>query len=300
MIPLVQPVSVRGRAGRRSAFTLIEIALCIAIVSIAMVAIIGVLPTGLNVQRQNREEAMLTQDAELLLNAIRSGQVGLQDLVNFADRVTLVRDYRDGSPSRTNYFHGPLVVTPPADSQPFGDAFQLLGLISRPRYTREVSSNNPNSPVVVTNTIHLEMRTLSGSMANQPIIRSSGYRTPGSDPRIDFAFRYLVTIETVARQGVRVPGDLERMPDTTDDGVSEIRLTLEWPLVRNGPNPAQYRLGFNRREFRTEVLSIPVVQQGNVPQSTDYYGPIVYPFRAPPQRPTPSEIYYFRMKPGTL
>ncbi len=300
MIPLVQPFSVRGRVGRRSAFTLIEIALCIAIVSIAMVAIIGVLPTGLNVQRQNREEAMLTQDAELLLNAIRSGQVGLQDLVNFADRVTLVRDYRDGSPSRTNYFHGPLVVSPPADSQPFGDAFQLLGLISRPRYTREVSANNPNSAVVVTNTIHLEMRTLSGSMANQPIIRSSGYRTPGSDPRIDFAFRYLVTIETVARQGVRVPGDLERMPDTTDDGVSEIRLTLEWPLVRNGPNPAQYRLGFNRREFRTEVLSIPVVQQGNVPQSTDYYGPIVYPFRAPPTRPTPSEIYYFRMKPGTL
>jgi len=38
----------------QSAFTMIEIALCIAVVAIAMVAIIGVLPAGLNVQKQNR------------------------------------------------------------------------------------------------------------------------------------------------------------------------------------------------------------------------------------------------------
>ena len=38
------------------AFTMIEIAICLAIIGIALVAIIGVLPLGMNVQRDNREE----------------------------------------------------------------------------------------------------------------------------------------------------------------------------------------------------------------------------------------------------
>jgi len=37
----------------QSAFTLVEIALSIAIIGFALVAIIGVLPAGLNVQREN-------------------------------------------------------------------------------------------------------------------------------------------------------------------------------------------------------------------------------------------------------
>ncbi|HLZ53286.1 MAG TPA: prepilin-type N-terminal cleavage/methylation domain-containing protein, partial [Verrucomicrobiae bacterium] len=37
-------------------FTMVEIAICLAIIGIALVAIIGVLPAGLNVQRDNREE----------------------------------------------------------------------------------------------------------------------------------------------------------------------------------------------------------------------------------------------------
>ena len=68
--PLRRPA---GPSGGTAAFTMIEIALCIAVVAIAMVAIIGVLPAGLNVQKQNREESLLTQDAELLLNALRGG-----------------------------------------------------------------------------------------------------------------------------------------------------------------------------------------------------------------------------------
>lgn len=286
--------------GRNSAFTLVEIALCIAVVSIAMVAIIGVLPTGMNVQQQNREESLLNQDAELLLNVLRSGQVGSRDLLNFADRVTLVRDYRDGSATRTNHFHGPLVADAPDTSEPMTDVFQLLGLVSRPRYTREVSQNTPNGSVAVTNTIRLEMRTLSGSMANQPVIRSGNVRTPGNDQRIDFAFRYLVTVETVSRQGVRVPGDITRPEDPTASGVSEIRMTFEWPLVRFGAAPNQYRLGLNRREFRTEVLSSPTLLVGNVPQNTTYFGPVVFPYRPAPSRSTPADIFLFRMKPGSL
>jgi prepilin-type N-terminal cleavage/methylation domain-containing protein len=293
------PVS-GGRMGPRSAFTLVEIAICIAVVSIAMVAIIGVLPAGLNVQRLNREESVLTQDAELLLNAVRAGQVRLQDLVNYADRVTLIRQYRDASPSQTNYYHGPLVAGNPEGSEAFVDPFQLIGLISRPRYTFEPSLNHPTASIVVTNTVRLEMRSMSGSMANQPVIRSGNTRTVGSDPRIDFAFRYLVTIETVTRQGVRVPGDTLRAADTTAGGVSEVRLTLEWPLVRSGPKPAQYKVGLSRREFRTEIVGGPSPLVGNVPQDRNYFGPILFPFRPLPRQLSASDVILYRFQPGSL
>lgn len=64
----------RNRAVRPElAFTMVEVALSLAIVAFAMVAIIGVMPAGLNVQRENREDTILSQDAALLMEAIRSG-----------------------------------------------------------------------------------------------------------------------------------------------------------------------------------------------------------------------------------
>ncbi len=294
---------LRGEPSRSlratAAFTMIEIALCIAVVAIAMVAIIGVLPAGLNVQKQNREESLLTQDAELLLNALRGGQTRLQDLLNYADRVTLVRQYRDRAPSRTNHFHGPLVQGTPAGSDPLVDAFQVLGLISRPKYTQEASSVSKGT-VAVTNIVRLEMRSMSGSMADHPIIRKSERRTMPNDARIDFAFRYLVTLETVTRQSVLVPGATQLPSDTMAGSVSEVRMILEWPLQRTGTDPNQYRLGLNRREFRTEVLGQPTRLRGNVPQDLSYFGDIVYPFNPVPETPGPNVIHFYRFLPGAL
>ncbi|MEI8288906.1 MAG: type II secretion system protein [Verrucomicrobiota bacterium] len=66
-----------------SAFTMIEIAICLAIIGFALVAIIGVLPIGMNAQRDNREETLITQDANFLINAIRTGARGVDDLTNY-------------------------------------------------------------------------------------------------------------------------------------------------------------------------------------------------------------------------
>ena len=55
------------------AFTMIEVAMSLAIVAFAMVAIMGVMPTGLNVQRQNSEETIISQDGTYLLEALRQG-----------------------------------------------------------------------------------------------------------------------------------------------------------------------------------------------------------------------------------
>ena len=60
-----------------AAFTMVEIALCLGVIAFALVAIIGVLPTGVRVQRDNREDTIINQEGLLLLEAIRSGSQGL-------------------------------------------------------------------------------------------------------------------------------------------------------------------------------------------------------------------------------
>ena len=71
-----------------AAFTMIEIAICLAIIGIALVAIVGVLPLGMNVQRENREGTIINQDATVLLEAIRNGARGMNDLTNYVYAVT--------------------------------------------------------------------------------------------------------------------------------------------------------------------------------------------------------------------
>ncbi len=67
---------------------MIEIAMCLAIIGFALVAIIGVLPLGMNTQRDNREETIINQDATVLLEAIRNGARGLDDLTNYVYAIT--------------------------------------------------------------------------------------------------------------------------------------------------------------------------------------------------------------------
>ena len=89
----VQPVIVDSRTRlsalrRRSAFTLVEIAISMAIIGFAVVAIIGVLPMGLNVQKENREETIINNEASFYMNAIRTGARGLDDLTNHVFAIT--------------------------------------------------------------------------------------------------------------------------------------------------------------------------------------------------------------------
>src|SRR6266542_5658651 len=74
-----------------SAFTMIEIAISLAVIGFALVAIIGILPTGLDVQKQNREETIINQDASLWMEAIRNGAQGMNDLTNYVDGITNFR-----------------------------------------------------------------------------------------------------------------------------------------------------------------------------------------------------------------
>src|SRR5437870_1196308 len=66
-------ISTARTARREDAFTMIEIAIALGVIAFALVAIIGVLPMGMQAQKDNREDTIVNQDARVLLEAIRSG-----------------------------------------------------------------------------------------------------------------------------------------------------------------------------------------------------------------------------------
>jgi type II secretory pathway pseudopilin PulG len=65
--------TLTSRFGSRAAFTMAEIAISLGVIAFALIAIIGVLPAGLQTQRDNREETIVVEDARVLIEAIRSG-----------------------------------------------------------------------------------------------------------------------------------------------------------------------------------------------------------------------------------
>ena len=67
---------------------MIEIALCLAIIGFALVSILLVLPSGMNTQRETREETIIGQDASMLMEAIRGGVQGNDDLTNYVYAIT--------------------------------------------------------------------------------------------------------------------------------------------------------------------------------------------------------------------
>ncbi len=72
---------------RERAFTMVEIAIALGVIGFALVAIIGILPAGLEVQRDNRSETIINQDGTFWLEAIRNGALGLDDLSNHVEEI---------------------------------------------------------------------------------------------------------------------------------------------------------------------------------------------------------------------
>ena len=75
-----------ARRGER-AFTMVEIALSLAVVAFALVAIIGVLPLGMTVQKDNREDTLIAQEGRFWIGALKSGAEGLTDLTNYVEYI---------------------------------------------------------------------------------------------------------------------------------------------------------------------------------------------------------------------
>src|ERR1044071_7536606 len=70
-------------------FTMVEIAFSLAIVAFALVAIMGVLPTGMTVQKDNREDTLINNDGSFWVEALRSGSRAIDDLTNYVEEISI-------------------------------------------------------------------------------------------------------------------------------------------------------------------------------------------------------------------
>ena len=263
-----------------SAFTLIEIAISLAVIGIALVAIIGVLPLGMNVQRDNREGTIINQDATIFLEAISKGARGLDDLTNYVYAITNYWTLYDssgavvGPPNNANgYTYGAASVSSgvypgaPYSSARLTNGAVIVGLLSTPQFIADVKNlPGTNFPAAsgwlavgqrygsgyncYSNHIIAYVRSLSGAAVEKPpqdnpIINGYGQGDSGDA----FAYHILcvnapVPVETNL---FFTPAAQQSYHRQLAANLHELRLTFFWPVLPLG------RLGDGRQSYRTLI-----------------------------------------------
>ena len=282
---------------------MVEVAISLAIIGIALVAIIGVLPLGMNVQRDNRELTVVNQDATVFLEAISKGSRGMDDLTNYVYAITNFQTFYNssGNPSATvtfGYTNYPSYLTNGAN---------IIGLLSTPEYTTDQFSNAIPSLIFggYSNHIVASVRSLSGPAVEKPpqdndIIRSdafsyriycvnapvAAYMPPAWQPQAyndgdivsyvlygNRIFWHAVNAGQPLNppQASDIPGSSPRWvrdnyPQELDANLRELRLTFLWPVRPNG------RLGNGHQTYRT-LVSGQILQTTNFGQTLYFYQP---------------------------
>ena len=163
----------------QSAFTMIEIAICLAIIGIALVAIIGVLPMGLNVQKDNREETIINQDATVFIEAIRNGARGADDLTNYVYAITNYWTLFNANGSVNNSGVNGYTYTAasaygtPVPFMELTNGANIVGLLSVPEFTTNSIGNFLPIPTLLgnngySNHIVASVRSISGPASEKP------------------------------------------------------------------------------------------------------------------------------------
>jgi hypothetical protein len=225
------------KRGGESAFTMVEIALCLAIVGFALVAIIGVLPTGMNVQRDNRQQTIINQDAAVWMDAIRNGARGYDDLTNYVVAITnFWTIYRydptngtvtlESGPGHNWYTPTSSGVTFPSvvgNSAPLTNAARIVGILSTPKFWP------PSAPLFggefSSNYVVATVRAMSGSATE---------KAPQRDPDVlDLAFTYRMVMEVtpyVPAAGVTNMAALEQREILWNNS-ADVRMLFRWPVT---------------------------------------------------------------------
>ncbi len=253
---------------------MIEIAIAIGVIGFALVAIIGILPAGLSVQKDTAEDTTISQDAPFFMETIRNGGTntpfnpftnfltGLDFLTNYVESITIAS-------LNNNTWITNLYTNAPGTAYSLINGRMILGLLTTPEF---YLTNAPNGigwiPVPTTNIVTARVRALSGSAVEQNGANSIT------------AFRYLMTVElapftSFALDSINYGFYLSSA--NTNDWVTrsnrwreaelmqfnlfELRLRFSWPVLPNGtPGP-------NHQSYRTliagHLLSVPYTGLAN-------------------------------------
>ena len=244
----------------QTAFTMIEIAISLAVIGFALVAIIGILPIGMNVQKENRQETIITQDANVFMDAIRNGAQGADDLTNYVLSITNYQVHYSPRGSVKNIY-GYTFLNSTINGQlanpqmPITNGFRIVGLLSTPKI-----ATTPGVLGFFSNHFVAYVRSISGPVSE---------KFPQTNPTVlDFGLTYRL-VSDIGPYGTNYfdPSWLYRgnlQPSNSDfiarvnysnvvinllSNLHDIRLTFRWPLLPNGNLPQNA----NRQIFRTMV-----------------------------------------------
>ncbi len=230
----------KGIAG----FTMVEVALSIAIIAFAMIAILGVLPTGLEVQKNNREDTIINQDGSFFLELLQNGLEGGANLESY---VQFIEVRRGGQTERFS----------PEDSGLPWSTRTIVGLLSTPhRFQNEAVASEVSARVYA----------ISGVMSEKTAVLS------GNEAARQNAFQYRLEVEirpyrSYASQSFNL---LNRMGETEQgqrelnrlralsENLYHLRLTFQWPILPGGT------IGDERRTFSTLVAGSLERRDGNL------------------------------------
>jgi type II secretory pathway pseudopilin PulG len=239
---------------------MIEIAISLAIIGFAMVAIIGILPTGMNAQRDNRQETIINNDASVLIDAVRNGERGLDDLTNYVVGITnYTQDYsRAGAPGQAAVWgytvQGSTLNGSPSNPQfPLTNGYSIIGLLSTPKIIPHAGGVG-----YLSNHVVAVFRSLSGPASEKPpqvnptmqelalqyrvIADVSPYSTNYFDPSwTNYSLAGLSTNDIASRSNYMV------LVRTMQNNMYDVRLTFLWPVLPNG------KIGSGRQVYRTMV-----------------------------------------------
>jgi hypothetical protein len=230
------------------------------VIGFALVAIIGILPMGMQVQKDNRQETIINQEATIFMDAIRNGGHALDYLTNYVYAITNYSaefNLNTGAPvaGRTvGYTYNSSSETPDFW---LTNGSRIVGLLSTPKY------QNP-SPNGVANNIRSNhfvafVRAMSGAASekypqtNADIQASSfSYRmyvdvVPYSDFDRTWTNYTDPTLYTPGTNAAEIARRLDYFMTATNmqNNLFDVRLTFRWPLDAKG------NFGAGRQVFRT-------------------------------------------------
>ncbi len=257
-----------------AAFTMVEIAICLAIIGIALVGIIGILPYGMNTQRDTREETLINQDVTMLLPAISQGMRGVDDLTNYVYAITNYWGLyaTNGTTLSSSGING-YTINSASVAAPFYSAvwltngMNIVGVLSTPEFVNSLTGDAyPNAQSgrngfeTYSNHIVAYVHALSGLASEKPPQDNSLMVNDA------FTYRLLVVNAPVAMD---TNGESYNSPYNQQiwRNERELRLTFLSPQQPNGT------VGNNRLTYRATVA-------GLLEPTTNVNGQILY-FYAP-------------------
>ena len=224
---------------------MVEIAISLAIIGIALVAILGVLPIGMNMQRDNREKTVINQDAAVMLEAIRVGARGPDDLTNYVFMIT------------NTYAH--------VAYSNFTSGARIVGLLGTPEFVDADFQSTIPANAARSNRMVAFTYSLSGPAVEKPpqligsLIRQS-------------SFSYGLVCENVP-----VPMDPNAVTNSDSTygaqlaaNLHEIRLTFLWPLLPDS-QPPKFHHGTGNQTYRALVAGRQILDTNTMPGVNLYF-----------------------------